>query len=97
MTQNVGSSDAEDTGALNEQRCYAFLIDDHAIEVSNRVHGRLVIEGEAVRFLYDHEGEVLRVTHEAHVDRLCYADLEGTLLRTRRIDKVLTPEDALEP
>jgi len=97
MTHIVGQYDAEDTRALNEQRCYAFLIDDHAIEVSNRVHGRLILEGEAVRFLYDHEGDVLRVTHEAHVDRLCYADLEGTLLRTRRIDKVLTPEEAIQP
>jgi hypothetical protein len=97
MTRNVGRSDAPDTGALDEQRCYAFLIDDHAIEVSNRVHGRLVMQGEAARFLYDHEGDVLRVEHEAHVDRLCYADLEGTLLRTRRIDKVLSPDDAIEP
>jgi hypothetical protein len=97
MTRHVGPFAAEDTGALDEQRCYAFLIDDHAIEVSNRVHGRLIMEGEAARFLYDHEGDVLRVEHEAHVDRLCYADLEGTLLRTRRIDKMLSPEDAIEP
>ena len=97
MTRHVGPSAAEDTGALDEQRCYAFLIDDHAIEVSNRVHGRLIMQGESARFLYDHEGDVLRVEHEAHVDRLCYADLEGTLLRTRRIDKVLSPDDAIEP